>query len=311
MEERHEQIVVPMPKIQEEVPIAMLTRGRHQRKKHIHETVNLVNLKKWELEALIKKASAEKKRRYKNHQPPKYGDLNRTFTDATELLVFLNHVQNERVRLVFLLQAFLGLRISEACKIRISDLDLEQRRVWVRSAKGSTPSSMFLVNEVHQPLVDYCKAKKKELEQQDYLFPSHAEQYNTKSRFPHISPNFCRKYFSKTRKLLGLNMTYGQSDEAEGRKAHKLHKLTTHSFRRWFIQNVHAKTGDLMLTQKLARHRMIEHTVVYLHANQEKLDCTVKEALEGLQPTKRWFAPPNPEEQQFIMQLKVPVSPHR
>lgn len=243
--------------------------------------VELASLKKRDLKLLQSQVASELRRRYFDHRPPKYGDLNKTFSNEEELHYFLNHVKNLRVRTVFLLQAYLGLRISEACKIQTRDIDFLQRRVWIRSAKGSTPSSMFLHEELFRPLLKYYEQYAAEIIKTGYLFPSYATQNYVTSKYQHISPEFCRNHFTMARKKAQLEIVYAESEESDpDRPVRRLQKFTTHSFRRFFIQHVHRKTGDLMLTQKLARHRNVKNTLIYLHANQEELDQVLQETFQ-------------------------------
>jgi len=220
-----------------------------------------------------KRLLQEMQHRYFNHRPPKYGNLNKTFDNEQQVVIFLEQIPNLRVRTAFQLCYYLGLRIGEACKQLIEDIDFLQRRLWVRSAKGSVPTSMYLHEKIYRLLVAYYEAHAEEITRTGYLFPSHAAMNHTASRFPYMSPDYCRKYFRATAQKLSLEITYAESEETdEERPVRHLHKLSTHSFRRRFIQDVHEQTGDIYVTKKLARHRKISSTEIYLHANQEQTD---------------------------------------
>ncbi|MEM0149279.1 MAG: hypothetical protein QXW10_00060 [Candidatus Micrarchaeaceae archaeon] len=65
-----------------------------------------------ELRAIILRSL---KRRFKSPREPKYGSLNKGFTEQ-ELTVFLRRVKSGKFRLLFEYQAFLGLRIGEVCQ---------------------------------------------------------------------------------------------------------------------------------------------------------------------------------------------------
>ncbi len=53
------------------------------------------------------------KRRFKVPKEPKYGSINKAFTE-TELQLFLRAVGSEKFRLLFEYQAYLGLRVGLA-----------------------------------------------------------------------------------------------------------------------------------------------------------------------------------------------------
>ena len=65
------------------------------------------------------------KKRYKKSGTPKYGTLSKSFTEL-ELQHFLRNVPNDKFRLLFKYQAYLGLRIGEVTKLHISNIDFEK-----------------------------------------------------------------------------------------------------------------------------------------------------------------------------------------
>lgn len=239
--------------------------------------MELSRLKKRELKALQTTVCKELRRRYHDHRPPKYGNLNKTFRNQEELDIFFHAVTNTNARMIFQLQAYLGLRIGEACGILMEDLDLRQRRLWVRSTKDSVPAVMYLHDRIYTCLLEYLTGRN--WKHQKYLFPSWALEHGTKSRWPYLSPDWARNQFCIAIAKTNLQFTYA---ETEGEKKNALHKLSTHSLRRWFIQHVHETTGDVMVTQKLARHRNVKNTLIYLHADQNKMDKVLEETfLQG------------------------------
>ena len=72
------------------------------------------------------------KKRYKKSGTPKYGTLNKSFTEL-ELQHFLRNVPNDKFRLLFKYQAYLGLRIGEVTKLHISNIDFEKRELILTS----------------------------------------------------------------------------------------------------------------------------------------------------------------------------------
>lgn len=66
--------------------------------------------------------------------PPKYGSLNMAFNDQ-ELDRFLTCVKYEKLRLLFKFQAFLGLRIGEAVRVRLQDINTTTREITIQTEK--------------------------------------------------------------------------------------------------------------------------------------------------------------------------------
>lgn len=213
----------------------------------------------------IRKAVLEELRRIEQPRgPPKYGLLNKGFTPA-EFEQFLPHVTSEQARLIFRLQAYLGLRISEAVSLRTADLDLPGRKLWVQSAKGSYPALYPLLDNLYPYLAAWVGAGK---HSDLYLFPS---KHNANRR-SHVSPHWAAKELREARKRADLGMIYGESLPCGSRRRSRpLYRLSTHSLRHMFIQTVQNKLGDVLVTQKLARHRDIRSTLHYTYKSQEQL----------------------------------------
>lgn len=228
-------------------------------------TMELDHFRKHQLKALQHQVCEELRRRYARNRPPLYGQLNKGFTPE-ELKIFLAHVNKQVPRRVFELMAGLGLSISEACKLRVSDLDLGNSRLWVRSAKGRHPTMFYLPSRIKELLHDQLAAVPLG---QEYIFP----RCVTSNPRPYASPDAMRSEFRRAIVASGLDFTYANSTESyHGRKLRQLHRLTTHSLRHYFITRVHNKSKDLILTQRLARHKNVRNTQRYIFTDQEELD---------------------------------------
>lgn len=204
------------------------------------------------------------RRRGKKSQHPAYGLLNKGFT-AQEFELLLGLVTSDQARLIFRLQAYLGLRIGEACSLRRQDFDLPGRRLWVQSAKGSYPALFPLLDNLYPYLEEWVLSGRSG---EEWLFPSK----NRMNRHAHTSPGWAAKELREARKKAGLDMVYGLSlPGGAQRRPRPLYRLSTHSLRHLFITTVHNKIGDLLVTQKLARHRDIKSTIRYTFKSQEQL----------------------------------------
>ena len=77
-------------------------------------------LSKWRVEELQKLVSEHYTKKWRKRRFTKYGAINKGFTQS-ELNLFLDAVKEPRFRLLFSYQAYLGLRIGEACKPNMRD----------------------------------------------------------------------------------------------------------------------------------------------------------------------------------------------
>lgn len=70
----------------------------------------------------------------KNHATVWSRNINRNFSDE-ELEKFFGVIENKKHLMCFKLQAYLGLRISEAVKVNLNDIDFTRRKIRVYSEK--------------------------------------------------------------------------------------------------------------------------------------------------------------------------------
>ena len=77
----------------------------------------------------------------KRHAPPK-----RCTVDITGLEKLLNACESTQERLLVTLLAYTGLRASEACALRIGDIDLESRMLTVQCGKGGKRRTVGITN---------------------------------------------------------------------------------------------------------------------------------------------------------------------
>ena len=99
-------------------------------KKHIQKV--LPQLSFHEIKDVLSVIYKIKQKRFRGNVPPKYGSLNKGFSEQ-EVQAFFKAVDNPKLRLLFSFQAQLGLRIGEAVRINIKDMDFQPRRCMIRN----------------------------------------------------------------------------------------------------------------------------------------------------------------------------------
>ena len=102
------------------------------------------------------------KKRYKKLRTPKYGTLNKSFTEL-ELQHFLRNVPNDKFRLLFKYQAYLGLRIGEVTRLHISNINFEERELILTSEKTNKSDSLRIPHELFQETVEFIQKNKEQL----------------------------------------------------------------------------------------------------------------------------------------------------
>ncbi len=232
--------------------------------------VLLPELGKTDIKALRSIIYQHWQKRFRKNHPPKYGSINKGFNDQ-EFQKFFRAIDNDRFRLLFLYQAQLGLRIGEAVRINLKDIDLETRELTLRTEKAQTVDMLLIPALLFQKTLDFIKANPSRIEQaQGYLF--FKEPDRCKRSEPYFDTNYARNAFCRYVRLAGLDSVYAESDEPGGKPGRRLHRLTTHSLRHYAITSFAKHTnGNVFLTSKFARHTNPSNTMTYINTNKQEL----------------------------------------
>ncbi len=209
---------------------------------------------------------------------PKYGDLNKGFTED-KLKAFFLAVDKPKYRILFGFQAYCGLRIGEACKVNVADIDWQTREIRVQTEKAHTLNTLIIPLSLFQQVEQYVKENKAQIDaNQGYLF-FQDKKYYARSE-PYLEPDFVRRMFRQYIVQAGIDETYAQSEESvEGRRVRSLHLLSTHSLRHYAITQFAKQTnGNLLLTARFARHREPSTTKIYIHFEKEELYAQIEKA---------------------------------
>ncbi len=241
-------------------------------------TGNANTLSQQNLEDINSIAVKALKRRfaYGYNQVPKYGNLNRNFTED-ELQKFFDAITKERYHrswkkylIAFKMQAYLGLRIGEVCAIKTKDINLQTRELVLTTEKARRLDRLLIPTILYYDLVDFIQENEPKIHAaDDYLLYSDRPDTSTKA---HIGNNELRKVFRETAKKAGIEDSYGESEEtANGRRP--LYRLTTHSLRHYAITRFYRACKDIELTNMFARHSKgnLKDTMRYIGSNRDTL----------------------------------------
>jgi integrase/recombinase XerD len=139
-----------------------------------------------------------------------------------------------------------GLRIGEAVRLQITDLDGQRRMIHVRHGKGDKDRYTLLSSRLLEELRRYWRMARP----RPWLFP----QANGRD---HLSIHSARRIFRYAKQQAGIT------------KAASLHILR-HSFATHLLE----AGVDLRTIQVLLGHRSIQSTVRYLHVTRKTLEGT-------------------------------------
>lgn len=161
-----------------------------------------------------------------------------------------------RDRAFVLTLADTGLRISEACALKRGDIDWQEQRAII-IGKGDKQAVIRFSDRSIQALKEYLSAR---------------SSVEPNSRTPLTSqPVFARHDISASKKIKPVGTT-GMWEAIKQRMTEAgvdKHLVRLHDFRHYFVTMTYLATGDLKLSQELARHESIVTTNRYAHFGAE------------------------------------------
>jgi integrase/recombinase XerD len=131
-----------------------------------------------------------------------------------------------------------GLRISEVCALRVSDIDSKRRRIHVRAGKGKKDRYVMLGESLLDLLRQYYR---KARPQGAYLFPGYKPQRP-------ICTTAVRQVLRKAVQEAGLTK-----------------RVTMHTLRHCFATHLLERGTDIRILQVLLGHSSIRTTLRYTH----------------------------------------------
>ncbi len=227
------------------------------------------------------------KRRFKAPKEPKYGSINKAFTE-TELQLFLRTVRSEKFRLLFKYQAYLGLRVGEVCQLHLGNIDFDKRELTIRSEKSRKMDSLLIPAELFKETVEYIAKNEAHIRASNgHVF--YKDNDNNHNKLPHVDVNYVRKVFRDTIQAAGLDAVYGHSEETYANHSERrLFRLSTHSLRHYAITRFAKSTnGNIVLASRFARHSRPDITMTYIAKDNEQLYREIDSAFsDKLAPVK-------------------------
>jgi len=171
-----------------------------------------------------------------------------------------------------------GLRIREACRLEILDIDLERRIIKIRDSKDPSRAKhggygKDRIVPIPQITISPIQKWLSIIEGGKYFLS--AENNSDK----HLRPKTLHIWFAETRKRAGLDIPDRISEYKKPTKFRKqttLYKYRFHHLRHFYATYVYEKTRDLYAVADLLGHNQVTTTQIYARVS----DKTKKESVD-------------------------------
>jgi integrase len=154
-----------------------------------------------------------------------------------KLLIFITNA-SKRLATKLTLSMETGLRPIEVHSLKVKDIDLEQRLVYPTTAKHGAPRTLKISMQLATMLQEHII--KKQLNQNDIIFPNTTEQYG--KNFRHLRNRLAKKLHDPTLKNIRL-----------------------YDFRHYFCTKKLYDTRNTFIVMNLMGHKRLETTQKYMH----------------------------------------------
>ncbi len=196
----------------------------------------------------------------------------------SEISNIFTHLSGEYAVIASLLYGS-GLRISEALRLRIKDINLQNQTLMVRQSKGNKDRVTILSNHSVELLESHlrtCLAKYQKLKATKEWNGVHLPKaFGKKIPSAHFAYGWQFVFASDTRPpdlITGIRRSYHRHPRTVGRIINKAFRsaniykhASCHTFRHSFATHLLENGYDIRTVQELLGHRNVETTQIYTH----------------------------------------------
>jgi site-specific recombinase XerD len=156
----------------------------------------------------------------------------------SEVKRFLAALKSPKHRAIAFVLYSAGLRVSEAARLKVTDIDAERGQIHVRQGKGRKDRYVMLSPVVLEVLREYARVERPH----DWLFPAGHR------RDRHITSRAIQRQVTRAAQRAGIEK-----------------RVTPHILRHSFATHLLEAGTDLRYIQELLGHTKVSTTVIYTH----------------------------------------------
>ncbi len=174
---------------------------------------------------------------------PKKDKLLPVVFNKEEIIQLLQSTRNLKHRAIIMMIYSGGLRVSDAVKLRFSDIDDERKLIFIKGGKGRKDRYTLLSEKALKTLKEYCRKYRPD----EWLFPGQKKGTHISVRsIEHIVKDACEKIHCKK-------------------------KAKVHTLRHSFATHLHESGVDIKYIQELLGHKNSKTTEIYTHVSRREL----------------------------------------
>lgn len=176
-----------------------------------------------------------------------------------------------------------GLRLTEALRLRVKDIDFELNNITVRDGKGAKDRTTLLPESLHQPLQNHL-TKTKFIYEEDLRrgFGEVWMPFALSKKYPNAGKEWKWQYVFPSAKLsptredgiFRRHHTAESTIQKAVRNAMKMVEINKqgncHTFRHSFATHLLENNYDIRTVQELLGHKDVRTTQIYTHVLQNK-----------------------------------------
>jgi integrase/recombinase XerD len=174
------------------------------------------------------------------------------YLTKNEVSNLINNAGSKKSKIIIKFLYSSGLRVSEVCNLKIEDLDLTNRKGFVRGGKGGKDRIFFISQSLSKEIEKFVDKLKR-----GYLFSNPKSERTTERNI---------------QKIVKL--------AAEKAKINK--QVTPHKLRHSFATHLHDAGTSIRTIQELLGHSNLQTTEIYTHVSEKGLG-EVKNPLEDIE----------------------------